>query len=75
VNSHPHKRVRLSAIYFDSTHMTTQVSMTRGYAQNGYKDKARPGVEPRVSLIPEGRANRCTTGPLVGGITNSNTTP
>jgi len=24
---------------------------------------------------PEGRANRCTTGPFVGGITNSNTTP
>jgi len=27
------------------------------------KRKARPGIEPRVSLIPEGRANRCTTGP------------
>jgi len=36
------------------------------------KDKARPGIEPRVSLIPEARANRCTTGPIVGGITNSN---
>jgi len=30
------------------------------------KEKARPGIEPRVSLIPEGRANRCTTGPFVG---------
>jgi len=29
-------------------------------------EKARPGIEPRVSLIPEGRANRCTTGPFVG---------
>ena len=32
----------------------------------GRKDTARPGIEPRVSLVPEGRANRCTTGPFVG---------
>ena len=35
------------------------------------KDKARPGIEPRVSLIPEGRANHCTTSPFVGGISNT----
>jgi len=36
-------------------------------------EKTRPDRgEPRVSLIPEGRANSCTTGPLVGGITNPN---
>jgi len=34
------------------------------------KAKARPRIEPRVSLIPEGHANRCTTGPFVGGITS-----